>query len=485
MTKKYFIRITLIGALLIFSILPGINYITDQTRVLHHDYENRYEKFHPNKLFLKVLYLLDHKDKYDTLVYGSSRGGFVDVRLISKNAFNMSHGFGTVSTYLHSLKVLLQNDVKVKNVWIAINDYDIWKNNQNTIDKLLHKGNFVNNIPVYADWLFRKTTQTNIKILKGEMPLIASEYITDTSKRIERARTQEKSLLMFKKRDIPAATLGHTGIYRIDEVINEIKEIQTLCQENEIKLTVFMYPIYYETYLKYDQTKIEEFKRKLVSVLDFYDFYALDDIAMKQTNWFEGSHFTPSVGDYMIQNIQKNNFLITKDNIDSRIEQTKALANKNMPILLKGKVYQIDTNMDINASKIIFDINGKFEYYKNDQFSLKKNNLHFDAIVEKEDPYFILTKIKTQTEQTLLTFNIESKQASIVQLYLKETKNSDYGEGNQYKFPIKKGMNHFQIIIPGKYINNQPRIDFTKTVGEYKINQFMIQEIDEIHLDNK
>ena len=478
MTKKHFIRITLIGSLLIFSILPIINYITDPTRVLHYDYKNRYEKFHPNKLFLKVLYLLDHKNKYDTLVYGSSRGGFVDVRLISDNAFNMSHGFGSVSTYLHSLRILLKNDVEVKNVWIAINDYDIWKDNQETINKLLHKGNFLENIPVYADWLFRKTSQTNIKILKGEMPLVESEYITDSSKRIERARIQEKGLLKFKKRNIPAATLGFTGKYRIDAVINEIEEIKTLCQENDIKLTVFMYPIYYETYLSYDQTKIVEFKRKLTSVVNFYDFYALDDIAIQQTNWFEGSHFTPSIGDYMIKNIQKNNFLVTKKNINSRIIQTKALAKKNMPILLIDKVHKLNSLLNINTSKIIFDLNSKFKYYQNEQFSLKKNNHHFDVLVEEEDPYFILTKTKTKTKLALLTFNIESEQESIFQLYLKETKNSNYEEGNRYRIQIKKGINHFQLVIPGKYINNQLRVDFAKTVGAYKIKRFMIQELD-------
>lgn len=485
MTKKHFILITFIGSLLIFSILPIINYITDPTRVLHHDYKNRYKNFHPNKLFLKVLYLLEHKNKYDTLIYGSSRGGFVDVRLVSEHAFNMSHGFGSVSTYLHSLKILLKNDVKIKNVWIAINDYDIWKDNQNTIDKLLHKGTFVENIPVYADWLFKKTSQTNIKILKGEMPLLKSEYITDSSKRIERARIQEKGLLKFKKRNIPAATLGFMGKYRINEVINEIKEIKTLCQENNIKLTVFMYPIYYETYLNYDQTKIVEFKRKLASVVDFYDFYDLGEIAIQQTNWFEGSHFTPSVGDYMIKNIQKNNFLVTKENINSHITQTKALSKKNMPTLLMDKVHKLNSELVINASKIIFNIYSKFEYYKNNQFNLKKNNDHYDAIVENEDPYFILTETKTKEKLTLLTFNIESTQESVLQLYLKESKNSNYEEDNQYKTPIKKGINHFQIIIPGKYINNKLRVDFTKTVGEYKIKQFMIQELKESNLCNK
>jgi len=480
MIKKHFIFITLIGALLIFSILPVINYITDPTRVLHHDYKNRYEKFHPNKLFLKTLYLLDHKDKHDTLVYGSSRGGFVDVRLISDKAFNMSHGFGSVSTYLHSLKVLLANDVKVKNIWISVNDYDIWKNNQETIDKLLHKGNFIDNIPVYADWLFRKTTQTNIKILKGEMPLLKSEYITDTSKRIERAIIQEKTLLNFKKRSIPAATLGHTGIYRIDEVIDEMEEIKTLCKENDIKLTVFMYPIYSATYLAYDQTKIEEFKRKLTAILDFYDFYALDDIAIDQTNWFEGSHFAPSVGDYMIQNIQKNNFLITSENIHSRIKRTRTLAKKNAPLLLIDNVHTLHSDLELNTSKTIFDIYVNFEYYKNDQFSLKKDSLNFNVIVKEEDPYFILNTTQTQSKLTLLTFDIHSKEESVFQLYLKDTKKANYSEGNRFKIPIKKGINHFKLVIPGKYVNNGLRVDFTKTVGTYKINQFIIQDIEEI-----
>ena len=108
MNKKSFIYTALIIAILIFSILPITNYIIDPSRVLHHDYQTRYKKFHPHKLFLKVDYLIQYPNKYDTLVYGSSRGRFVDVQLISDDAYNMSHGFGTVTNYLHTLKILLK-----------------------------------------------------------------------------------------------------------------------------------------------------------------------------------------------------------------------------------------------------------------------------------------------------------------------------------------------------------------------------------------
>ncbi len=477
MNKKSFIFTTLVTALLIFSILPISNYIADPSRVLHHDYKMRYLKFHPHKLFLKVAYLIDNKTKYDTLVYGSSRGGFMDVSLISKDAYNMSHGFGTVTTYLHSLKSLLSNEVKVKNVWIGINDFVIWKDHTDNLGRLIYHNNFLQDFEMYSHWLFRLIPES-IKILKEHLPLIDTQEVINTQERIPRARQQERAI-KGSKRNIPAATLGYTGIYRVDEAVAEIKEIKDLCESHNINLTIFMYPIFYKTYLDYEQSKIEEFKIKLASVVNFYDFYDLSKLSTNQDNWFEGSHFVPSVGDYMIKNIKEHHHLITKENVNERITQTR-LYVKNMPIVSSSGLYTLDnrTELHTNSQDIIFNIYDKnTTYYKNNHFSLHKNNLSIEAIVNNIDPMFILDKTKTKSKHTLLVFSMKSDKETLFQLYLKDKENSTYSEGNRYNMFIKKGMNTFKIVIPSQYINHALRVDISKNKGTYTIKKFMIYEL--------
>lgn len=476
MNKKYFIFTTLIIALLIFSILPIANYIADPSRILHRDYKTRYLKFHPHKLFLKVAHLVDNKEKYDTLVYGSSRGGFVDVSRISKDAYNMSHGFGTVTNYLHSLKSLLANGVKVKNVWIGVNDFVIWKDHTNDLPRLINKNNFIGNFEIYSHWLFN-LLPASIGVLKEDLPLIETEEVTNPHARIIRAREQEKIVRMMK-RNIHAATLGYTGIFRIDQAVQEIKEIKDLCDQNDINLTVFMYPIFHKTYLKYNQYKIEEFKRKLVSVVDFYDFYDLGELSINQKNWFEGSHFVPSVADYMIKSIQENNFLVTKDTIEDRIKETRGLI-KNMSILPLGDFQRYSPNINLDVFKIIFDINdNKYTYYKNDHFILKKNKNTLDIVVNNSDPMFILDNTKTKLKRAILTFNIESEQETYMKIYLKNDDQLKYNEKNIHKAHINKGLNEFRIVMSSKYINNQIRIDFANDQGKYTIKKFIIRELD-------
>lgn len=483
MNKKYFIFITLIISLLIFSILPISNYILDPSRILHHDYKTRYVKFHPHKLFLKVDFLLKNKEKYDTLVYGSSRGGFVDVSNISKDAYNMSHGFGTVTTYLHSLKTLLDNGLKVKNVWISVNDFDIWKDHTPNLHRLINKNNFILDIPIYNHWLFRFLPES-VKIIKNDYPLIKTEEVTNTHKRIVQARTQEKLIRGLKNRRIPPATLGYTGTFRIDSAVDEIRQIKELCDAHDINLTVWLYPIYYKTYLAYNQNKIEAFKRKLVNVTNFYDFYDFGPLGQDENNWFEGSHFTTSAADYMIKNIQENKFLVTKDTIDVRINETK-ISLKSLALLKlpnkgegKGKGLYLDPYTDMSMFNSIFNINNQdFKYTQNNQFSFKRINNSIEATVTGSDPTLILDTIKTNVKHVMLTISIESQQKANFRLFFKENSSDTYTEVNSYYHKLREGENNFRIIFSAKYLKNNLRIDFTNKIGTYKIKTINIRSI--------
>ena len=479
MNHKYFSLITLIGALVLFSIVPIINYKSDMTRILHHDYKHVYQGVNPNKLFLKSIYLKDHLDKYDTLVYGSSRGGFMDVSLISDRAYNMDHGFGTIATYLDNLKTMIESGMKIKEVWIGINDFDIWKNQttkKGLVHMAYHNGIF-GNATLYSDWLFT-TRERNIKIAKGEIPLVETPYITNTKAHVDRARLDAKKLP--KNRYIPPTTLGYTGIFRIDDVIKELKELKEVCQRNHIKLISFFYPTFYKTYLRYNQFKIEEFKRKMTSVIDFYDFYDIGEISIDQKNWLEGSHFMPHIGDFIIKSITNHTaLLVNNKNIEERIQTTRNYIHNitKLSLLPKGKfAYHYNPHIDFSTFPIIFDIKDN-NYTKNNQFILTQKDTYVEAKVTQPDPIIILNKIKTNAKYIVLTGEITCEENVLLQLFYKKNKKSIYTEAHSYPYKLKKGYNAFRIIIDAKYIHNDFRIDFTNKVGIYQIKKLNIREL--------
>jgi len=477
MQKKSFIFTTIIIALLIFSILPIINYISDPSRVLHHDYVMRYKKFHQHELVLKTIYVIEHKHDYDTLVFGSSRGGFMDMTKISKHAYNMSHGFGTVSTYLHTLETLLNSGVTVKNVWIGINDYDIWKDHTEELPRLVYHNSLLKDAKLYAHWLFRFIPES-FNIIKDNKPLLKTDEVTDQEARLARSRHQEKDVRHMNHRHLGAAKLGYTGKFRIEKSIEEIKKIKKLCDTHHIKLTAFIYPTYYKTYLFYDQDKIEIFKQKLAQVMDFYDFYDIGAISLDQHNWFECSHFVTSIGDTIIESIHAHKHLVTKDNIDQRIQQTRSLL-QHMPIIDNGEIYSLSekTKIDTTHLKTIFDIKDTHFTYGYNQLTLyrKKDGIHIE--VDQEDPYFILNQTHASTKEVILNIQIQSQVKSIFQLYFKKTASSSYAEADSFTLVLHKGTNHFNIVLPSIYINNTLRVDLTRKSGDYIINEFMIHEV--------
>ena len=373
----------------------------------------------------------------------------------------------------------MENGVKVKNVWIGINDFDIWKDHTDNLHRLINENSIIGNAQMYSYWLFRLIPES-INILTEKRALIETEEVTYPMERIPRARQQEHIVKNQSIRQIPAATLGYTGKFRVKEAVEEISQIKKLCEAYHINLTVFMYPIYYKTYLSYDQEKIEEFKRELVKVTGFYDFYDLGDISLDQRNWFEGSHFIPSIGDYMIKSIQDNEHFVTTKNIDKRIEKTRLLV-KNMPFLEDGGIYTLDKHTDakLENKKIIFDIQDqKFIFIKNDDFNLKYKRSYVEAVVTHNDPLMLLNKTKSSTKQSLLSLSIASPQETLFQLYYKESESAQYSEASRYSILLTKGINHMNIIIPSKYINQGLRVDIGRKLGLYKIEQLRLYEID-------
>ncbi len=491
MKKKYFIPLLLLGSVLIFSFLPIANYKADPWRVLHHDDHTSYKGISPNKTFLKLLYLLDNPKKYDTILMGSSRSGYMDSRLISKHSYNMKFNFALAGMHLHNLKILLKHKVQIRDLWLGVNDYIIWKDphdHESDFQRKTYKDDFWEQLTNYSFYLLKEIQGRDINILTGKYHLSPSEELTNPDQaNMKTARAREKyahkhpSAWIDKMTKIKPTLLGYKDdSYRIDKAIAEIKEIKKLCDTHDIRLTLFMYPSYYKTYLKFNQYKIEEFKRKLTTITGFYDFYDLDNLSLQELSWQDSSHFHASIGDYIIHSIQNNKFLVTKDTIENRIQETRnSIKNIVVKHLPTEYIYQINTHMDLTPLKTIFNLKDtNYKFYKNNQFTLAQDEGFIKFTTKTNDPILILNKTKSKSENVILSYKFESDKNTVFQLFYKKTNESEYNEGNSISIKMIKGSNKFNLLIPSKYLNNALRIDLVNHIGTYKIKDFTIYGID-------
>lgn len=350
-----------------------------------------------------------------------------------------------------------------------------------------YKDNLLDQIDFYSFYLLKNLNNNDIKILNGSSRLSSNEVITNPDKaNLKTARAREKYALedpdkwIKKMTDIKPTLLGYDDTkYRIDQAIEELGEIVELCKENDIKLTAFFYPSHYKTYLRFNQYKIEEFKRKLVSLIDFYDFYALNDLSFDGLRWQDSSHFHASVGDDIITTIKENKRLVTSENIEEHIQQTKKLhvsmLEHKYPI---EYIYRINTNIVIPNLSLVFDLkDNHFTYSTNEQLVFIKKNDSLEMIVSGCDPILTLNPMKVNSQSVILKCKIESPVKTFFQIYYKKTNTSQYNEADAHRVTIEKGFNEFNLLIPSTYLQQNLRIDLVDIKEHYHIKEFSIHTL--------
>lgn len=95
--------------------------------------------------------------------------------------------------------------------------------------------------------------------------------------------------------------------YRGDEAIKELKVLVDFCNENGIKTTVCVCPLYKETYLKSVENGYLDYLAQIAEVTPFYSFTGLNSITENPYYFYENSHYRRMVGDMMIDTIYNAN----------------------------------------------------------------------------------------------------------------------------------------------------------------------------------
>ena len=111
-----------LGILLSIVGLAGLtNYIVDPYGLLRKDFTNQF--IEPNKNFIKIRFITQNLDRYDSFVFGSSRVNSINVQKIQGyKCYNVHYNGGLPRDHLDNIRYLLKKGVKIKLILLGLDD---------------------------------------------------------------------------------------------------------------------------------------------------------------------------------------------------------------------------------------------------------------------------------------------------------------------------------------------------------------------------
>lgn len=317
MQKRYFYKNILIITVIIFMIFT-FNYVLDPYGIWKKSYEK--QVLEPNKNYIKTKYIIKNPKKYDSFLFGSSKVGAIEAELIPNgNYYNMTYSQGVPKEWLDGINIFLENDVDIKNVIIALDEFSFTVNPENHLKQPMRipYSSLENNFKLFKTYLLRNPFDLyNTETLKA----IASDYYPNGNQDIFGTG---RSTRTFEEDEDKIKALGDTHINdpkfnkptlffaedredRIDKTLEEVNEIKNVCEANNINLYVIFSPIHKTTYLA-NEDIINRAKEGLSKITDFYDFAILNEITENNYYWSETIHYRLIVGREIINTIFKLN----------------------------------------------------------------------------------------------------------------------------------------------------------------------------------
>nr|WKN35518.1 hypothetical protein K4G66_24390 [Tunicatimonas sp. TK19036] len=323
--KKLLTRLLLLGITVLLP-LSFYNYSTDFYGVFKGDLSRKYNE--PNFRFIKTKFVLDHSDKYDSYIFGSSRVGKIIAYKYSPSAYNMYYSEGIPSEFLEDIKLLIQKGVTIKNIYIGLDEFSFKifpQRHQGQLLRLAYHQDWVEDIASYMQYLIeppkigfpKYEVPTNFDYTKSGAPL---HYPVDSA-----INSNPEAHITSEKFNKPAKYHGK----RVDATIKDIQEIINLCKSEAIDLTIFINPAFVNTYTQYSFNEIAEIKLKLAKITEYEDFSGFNKITMNPINYYESNHYRYHVGDSIwlhCSGKQKASFAkhVTENNIQEYLQKEKA-----------------------------------------------------------------------------------------------------------------------------------------------------------------
>ncbi len=300
----------LICKLLLF-IIPvliyvGVSIFLDPYNVFHTD-NIRITYMTPDQNFIKTKYILEHKEKFNAFLFGSSRVANLPLDGLPKTSddgsklswYNMTYAMGGVEENYNTLQTLINGGVDVHEIIIMIDEIAMWKSAGYDEDNLIYipyQAYEASPLKFYYSYIKQKP---NFKLL----PQVLDNYLGKNTcvqgkenfysygvdaRNMDLTYGQGQAPEYGSERSLEYSEGSHA--------IEYLGKLVELCEEKNIKLYVVTTPIYEETYREGVQNGYLDFLKDAAEVTDFYLFSGINTYTISGNYYFDASHFRPYVG---------------------------------------------------------------------------------------------------------------------------------------------------------------------------------------------
>lgn len=306
MYKKFICFFAFIaGVLLLFT--AYYNYYHDETGILNTDVSGK--RLTPNQAYCKVRWILKNPDRYDSLIFGSSRVMNINPKNIHDGGkwYNMTYAGGGPEDWLCDIKTLVSHGVKLRTLLIGVDDLSMQCNHLLRQDDVYNRNYRDFDFELIMKLLFHMPEDAVDSGIIEEKGLYfdlygtgtgSSPWIDEEAERNPDAYREKTKFLLPANSEMPE---------RFEENIQAIKEIKSIANEHDINVIFFMNPVSASTYLNDDHNRLADWRRALAEVSDFYDFTGLNDITTDNYYFNDSSHYRNCVGDLIIERIFDGN----------------------------------------------------------------------------------------------------------------------------------------------------------------------------------
>lgn len=268
----------------------------------------------PNKNVLKVHYILQNKDLYDSFIFGSSRVGNINpLKIQNGKYYNMTYSEGLPKEHLLNIKLFLREGIKIKNLLIGLDEFSYQvpfiKHQHQGLTKSYYKATNTTKFAYYRELYLRfPLGEDRHHMMKKILhkPTILTMDISQQASNYKKAQEHFNVNDYSSKKHLNAPRFSKPTYYNgnyLEQTLKSIQEIKQLCTQNNIDCKFFINPIHHKTYEYTNKKLLSKFKEKLAKITDFYDFSAQTNISKNNKYWLDTSHYRLDIGDLIIKTI--------------------------------------------------------------------------------------------------------------------------------------------------------------------------------------
>ncbi len=306
MRSKKWLKIFLFLSTLGVAFVSIINYVVDPFNIFHTNILKI--EFQQNERFIKIEYLEKNNEKFNGYIFGSSRVGttvpiVVEKYIANSSIYNFTISGANLYDYEKHLAYFINQKYPIKTLYLQIdldnmagygrdpNDYLMkahpYVSGQSLINyyKMYLTGFFPVNIKLKIEKNIDNFNPINYKWNIGSWNIPSKDKLIDKNcnkfvNSVPSFNTHNQRIITYSKRV---------------ENINSLLEIKKLSDDNNIDLIVFITPHNQNMMDSFVIDQYLEFLSDISKIVSFYDFSGYNSITTNNCNYYESSHYLPTI----------------------------------------------------------------------------------------------------------------------------------------------------------------------------------------------